>query len=447
MIEVMSIDDLLLWDGQAYCLIGTHSHRMSEADKLKHTLALPGADFSKASYKGKIHSSLVMEYAEKLTDKEQLNGIELSTLAASDVLNKLGIQQKNAAGVLFGDFKVRIAWYDMQGDIIEQQEKFGLYNILKDEFIAEIQTWTRKQGTLLKGNSLSASIEAPYPLKALREVLANAVAHSMYSKNEGDVVVELFPDRICISNNCSLDAAFFVNKWLSNEHRPFNKLLMQVLRSAGISDELGSGKSRIFRLMIEAGKREPIIEFTEHGKYGRWKVSLYNNQTDANIQLVIEKLRQLYPLQGDAVRLITAMVLWKDKKWTDIKTRLDQHFQSLAERLISKKESPIILDEERDELFLKRWLIVALEDGKASKALTMSEERNLYKILLGFSSKFANGMITNTEVREMMGLSNTAAERQQVSRLLGKWLKEGKIKRVKKGEWKFVSAQEPPLPF
>lgn len=440
LLEIIPIDDVVFWNDKAYKLVGTSSIEMSPPEVLELTLKLPGADYSKAKYTGDVSGALIFDFANKLQEAGKLEGINPKELSPHSLLQILNIFEKNVSGILFGDYEVRIARYDAEGDIIEQQIKLGLYSILRDDFIAEIQGWTKKQGTILKENSLSAQEEQPYPLKALREALANAVAHALYSKDNGNVLVELFPDRLCVANNCSLEAEHFANKWLSSENKPFNKLLMQVLRMANISDELGSGKSRIFRLMIESGKKEPIVEFSKYATYGRWKATLYNNREYKNLPLLISRLREQYSSQPEKIRLITAIILWRRRPFSEILQRLDSHYERMANEIKDQDEQSPFYVSPNGEVVLKRWVETLLHDGKVSKKLNRAEERLWYNHLSSIASKHYSGTLKNSDVRQLLGLSDSAAERQQISRLLKSWETEKKVELVKRGEWKFLNS-------
>jgi hypothetical protein len=67
----------------------------------------------------------------------------LANVAPDEILKRIHCDGKMATRILFGDLKVRIAYYDSSGDVIEQVSKQGAFSILADEFIAEIQRWTR----------------------------------------------------------------------------------------------------------------------------------------------------------------------------------------------------------------------------------------------------------------------------------------------------------------
>ena len=376
LIEIIPPDDVVYWNGKAYKLIGTHSEEMTPPEILELTLSLPGHDFSKANYHGSVNSSLVMSFAQKLTavSKDLFENTE--NLTATDVLNKLGIKSKNVSGILFGDFIVRIVHCDINGDILDQHEQKGLYGILDDKFIEEIQSWTRRQGTVLI-SSFTAKEEEPYPISALRESIANAVAHAFYSKDQGDIVIEMFPNRIVISNNCSLDAELFVDKWFSRINSTKNKLLMHTLRISKLTDELGSGKNRIFRHMIEQGKREPIIEFEPFKTHARWKTTLYNEDTNMAILNLIERLKQYFK-NPDEWRIAIALVLWRDKAWSEIINALDEHYKRIANTVIESSSSPVIRFEEK--LMLKRWA-KAVFDGQQTIKFTSDEEKFYFGFL------------------------------------------------------------------
>ena len=125
---------------------------------------------------------------------------------------------------------------------------------MTDDFISQIQAWTRKQGTIVEGNTASVKEENPYPPKVIRELLANAVAHALYQREKGGIIVDIYPNHLTVRNNAMLEAKAFAKQWFAKKTFVKNKLLMMILRAAKITDELGSGKTRIFRLVIESGK-------------------------------------------------------------------------------------------------------------------------------------------------------------------------------------------------
>ena len=437
LIEIIPIDEIVYWNEKAHKLLGTSSPELSPSEILSLSLELPGQDFSKLAYTGKLNSSLIMGFAEKINEnaKEKLN---LNNISSLDILSNLGIHNKNVSGILFGDFPIRIIHCDINGDILDQEQKFGLYNLLEDQFINQIQSWTRKQVQIVD-KSFSAKEEQPYPIEALRESLANAVAHSFYQKDYGDITVEIFPNKISITNNSSLEAEAFVDKWFSRIHNSQNKLLMNTLRMSKLTEELGSGKNRIFRQMIEHGKREPIIEFQQFKNFGKWKITLYNEENNLPITLLINRLKEYFS-NSDEWRLATAIVLWKNKTWNQILSFLDEHYIRVTERIIENSHSPVIpnLSDRNSKPLLKRWVMALFQNQTIIPFSTDDELTylNEFRIL----SKKMNGILSNIQAREHIGLTNTKAEISQLTNLFTKWQKQGLVKKsLKRGEWIFLN--------
>lgn len=437
LIEIINPGEVVRWKDVPYKLVGTTSAEMKPHDTLALSLQLPGADFSKSQYQGDLDPALVVSFAKKVVEAtgDEFN-IDVNAMSAQEILQRLNVLGMNSAGILFGNFKCRIVHFDLEGDILDQSDRKGLYNILDDQFIEYIQSWTRKQGTAIRGSSTSAPEELPYPVKALREILANAVAHSLYQKHQGDVVVELHPNRITVRNNCSLEAKAFVNKWFSRIHKTMNKHLMNLLRVPRIADEQGSGKIRVFRHMLESGKREPVIEFAEHGDYGRWSISLYNDEADSVLINLYKRIKENFSTP-DECRIAQALLLWRKKKWPEINSYLDENYRLIAEAVLANKNSPVL--KIHDDLFTKRWASVALE-GQITKQLTEAEKASL-KHILNFIAYTGNrdGFISAEDARQFIGLSNTRAEATQLARLFLEWKKDGVVRAIKKGQWQFIN--------
>jgi len=439
-LDVINPGEVVEWNGRAFKVSGTISTEMTPDEELKLSLRLPGEDYSRTEWTGDPNGALVLEYARKVREnRPDEEGKKLDALSPSDILSKLSLNSKTAAGILFGDYRYRIVHFDQRGDVLDQRDGAGLYGMLTDAFVEGLQSWTRKAGTVVRGSSTSVVEELPYPPRALREVLANAVAHAFYARDQGNIVVEARPDRLTISNNCAIESKAFVEKWFSRESCVRNKLLMVTLRIAGVTDELGSGKSRIFRQMIESGRREPIIEFAELNRYGRWSVTLYNEETSSHIQNLISRLKECFS-DSDKWRISVALVLWRDKSWAEIENRLDQHYQRVALEVIRDEQSPVIVV--GNEIFLRRWAQIALT-GQTSRRFTVGEEEQIKSILKAFAFDGArNGHFANEDARRIIGLSNSQSEIVQLSNLFRKWASKDEIQQVKRGQWKFFTRAE-----
>lgn len=441
LIEVINPNSVVSWNDKFYKKIGATSTEMSPSEKQQLELDRPGFDYSGMEYKGIIDSSLVLDFAQFLnTDKGW------SSLSADDVLSRLNIGGKNVSGILFGDFSYRVIRYNKESEILDQDEKKSLYSILKKEFIQNIQSWTRTDSVKMT-QGLSVTEEKPYSDKALREVLVNAVSHALFSKRQGGVKIELYPNRIKVSNNCSLEAEAFINKRFSTKSFAYNPLLMKILRKASFSEELGSGKEKIFKYMIEDGKREPLFEYNEQPEnFGVWSVTLYNEKLDRTLLGLLKRIKTIYDEDLDERKIATALLLWRDKTLLSILDHMDLHYQKLAIKILRDDNSPFLLkpikkskySEIQDyQIELKRWGKINLI-GQESRMFNKSEEDQAKEVLKNYAYKEGRGgFITNKEARHILGLSNSKSEQVQISRLFQKWEKENFMKKTQtKGSWK-----------
>lgn len=122
--------------------------------------------------------------------------------------------------------------------------------------------------------TLTERKETPeYPLKALRELITNAVGHRDYFVSE-DVLIELFQDRLQITNPGGLLAGQNINNFdKTPQHR--NPITYRLLRDFGLGEGLGLGIRLIRRQCREAKLPDP--EFYEIGN--AFHAILYNGNS------------------------------------------------------------------------------------------------------------------------------------------------------------------------
>ena len=100
------------------------------------------------------------------------------------------------------------------------------------------------------------------PEEALREAVANAVAHRDY-RSTANVQIYVFKDRIEIVSPGGLPAGM-TEADLGTKSMPRNPLLFGMLYRMDVVEHIGSGIKRIRDLCREHGVAEPIIEVSEH---------------------------------------------------------------------------------------------------------------------------------------------------------------------------------------
>ena len=230
---------------------------------------------------------------------------------------------------------------------------------------------------------------------------------------------------------------------------------MKILRKAKFSDEFGTGKNKIFKYMIESGRREPLFEYQKlSDAYGIWSVTIYNEQPNKNFLKLLKKFRKLYESNTDKYKISAAFVLWRDKTLEEIFSYIDEYHKRLIGELLSNNDSPFLLTTEYPEknkkkpvvkILLKRWVKVQLE-GQESKVFSKGEENKFKEILRNYAYKEnRSGYITNKEARQLFGLSNSQSEIVQLSKLFQQWEKNGFIEKgEKRRDWKVKKKSKSP---
>jgi predicted HTH transcriptional regulator len=110
-----------------------------------------------------------------------------------------------------------------------------------------------------------------YPENALREIIANALIHQDFSISGTGPLIEVFADRIEISNPGGLLPSKRLDRLIGTQPESRNELLARAFRRLGICEERGSG-------LIKAGLDVelyglPPIHFEAGANY--FKVSLF----------------------------------------------------------------------------------------------------------------------------------------------------------------------------
>ncbi|MBS3081602.1 winged helix-turn-helix transcriptional regulator [Candidatus Pacearchaeota archaeon] len=100
-----------------------------------------------------------------------------------------------------------------------------------------------------------------YPEEAYREAIVNAVMHRDYFETSGDVMIDIFKNKIMISNPGGLV------KWMKPEEfgtisRPRNQIIAELLSKTIYVEKLGSGINRIKNAMKEAGLPSPEFKYS-----------------------------------------------------------------------------------------------------------------------------------------------------------------------------------------
>ena len=99
------------------------------------------------------------------------------------------------------------------------------------------------------------------PQEALREAVINAISHRDYNEKGANIQIDIFDDRVEITNPGGLVSAIkkeeFGKKSISR-----NPLLFSLFKRADLVEKVGSGINRIRMAIKNAGLPAPVFEFT-----------------------------------------------------------------------------------------------------------------------------------------------------------------------------------------
>jgi predicted HTH transcriptional regulator len=240
-IELANPGMVVRWNGKAYHGTGTTLEEMSPEQIMALTVSLPGlSDHSAQPSEGSYDDGLVSAFAKQV---ERIQGIELftnlSSLPTTHILQRLRINSTNASRILFAMTPYRVVVFNNRNEPVSNQVRHSMFSLLSEQGLAS----TYEQ------ISATASRKLKLPQRAIKEGLANAVAHAAYFDSNGEVLIEIHPSKIAISNLCLPESGYFANKWFSRSHKTVNNLLMETLvdarvlitlaaadRSAGMTD-------------------------------------------------------------------------------------------------------------------------------------------------------------------------------------------------------------------
>lgn len=171
---------------------------------------------------------------------------------------------------------IRYAGTDKTGPINYQQEGRRGYAIRFQKLLEVVmgllpQAEVVKQGLRVK--------ETTYPEIALREILANALIHQDFNITGAGPLVEIYDDRIEISNPGSLLPSKSLNRLIGTQPESRNEHLARAFRRYRICEELGSGLLKAGGAVESSGL--PPIKFET--SVSSFKVTLQGPKTFAKM--------------------------------------------------------------------------------------------------------------------------------------------------------------------
>ncbi len=409
------------WQENAYLGNGTTKKKLKADEILELSLSLPGLiDLSKRIVNYQPDEKLVEDFCE-------MGNFEYDEYS----LNRLHLNNSKCGELLFGNTKYRFVTYNQNADVLTNETHKGLLGLLSQELNEKI----RKYYIPYLNDTYRISDDM------IREAIGNCVGHAAFQENDGEIIIELHPNRIIFSNLSYPEYTSLANKWFSSAHKSPNPFLMETLRLANKVDELGRGKKKLFSECLVNGFHAPVVTISDAGRYKRWSLLIPFEESSERYNNLQTLLKEEYQGNTEKSLIAYALVLWSDKPFSEIKNYFDTHESKIAAEIISDIKGPFFYWKEHDKIILQRWVKILLEEGRASKGFTVHEEEELYKRCKDMHNKYHNGYITTAQLRETSHLSSSKSDSNLCSRLLGKWTKEKKLTKIKNGTYKFVNKQ------
>lgn len=155
------------------------------------------------------------------------------------------------------------------------------------------------------------------PIKAVREALVNAYAHTDYSQAGAPIRISIFDDRLEIENPGLLPFGLTIDDIIEGVSKIRNKIIVRVLHELGYIERWGLGINRIMESCTNAGL--PLPEFKEMAN--RFRVTIFTKR--------IEPLKQ-DKVDQEIIRLIKAS---NGLSTADVATKVGLSTRAVRERL------------------------------------------------------------------------------------------------------------------
>jgi predicted HTH transcriptional regulator len=155
-------------------------------------------------------------------------------------------------------FSVRLTQYRDSSKLHAIKDQFFTkgYTLCLDNIIEQIIQLLPVSEIIEKASRYETPV---IPEVAIREVICNAVIHRDYSKTDSYITIDIFPDRIEVTNPGSLLPNITIDRLIDHPSSTRNEVLADFMRKLHFCEERGSGIDRMIQAMEMHGL--PPIKF------------------------------------------------------------------------------------------------------------------------------------------------------------------------------------------
>lgn len=145
-----------------------------------------------------------------------------------------------------------------------------------------------------------------YQREVVRELLINAIAHKKFTIS-GDIFIEVYPDRMTITNPGSLPLGVTKDNILHERHRR-NPHLIQTLSDLNLMEGEGSGYDLVYEKLARDAKPLPVVE----SGFTKVAVTVYSGSVDEEVISILDYIDKHFQLSRK--EYITLGVVAMEKK-------------------------------------------------------------------------------------------------------------------------------------
>tara|TARA_Y100000114_G_scaffold156111_1_gene182154 strand:- start:44175 stop:45824 length:1650 start_codon:yes stop_codon:yes gene_type:complete len=129
-----------------------------------------------------------------------------------------------------------------------------------------------------------------YPREVVRELLINAIAHKKYTVS-GDIFIEVYPDKLVITNPGGLPLGVTAQNILHERHRR-NPHLIQLMGDLKLMEGEGSGYDLVFEKLARDAKPMPSIE----SDFTKVRVTVHSGSINPEVVSILDYIEKHFEL-------------------------------------------------------------------------------------------------------------------------------------------------------
>ena len=161
----------------------------------------------------------------------------------------------------FEKFGIRFLCYPAENRLTALKDIIfnGGYTLALDKIVAEILLNLPHSEVIEAATRINVPI---IPSIVIRELITNAIIHRDLTRNDSCIVVELFKDRLEITNPGGLLSNISIDRLIDHPSQSRNEVLADFMRKLNFSEERGSGIDKVIDA-VEVFGLPPVLFSTE----------------------------------------------------------------------------------------------------------------------------------------------------------------------------------------